>query len=139
MKSRMERVFLDANILFSAAYRPDSRLKDLWSLQNIELVTSYLAAEEARRNLRVHKSEALTRLDELIASVIIHDTSGSTATIPEGIEPVEKDVHILAGAISAGCTHLITGDNQHFGHLFGSTIGGVKVMTPAQFLNERSE
>lgn len=47
----MDRLFLDANILFSAAYRPDAGLRRLWEVPNVELVTSAYAGEEARRNL----------------------------------------------------------------------------------------
>ena len=47
----MDRVFLDANVLFSAAYRPDSRLRELWALAEVELVTSAYSVEEACRNL----------------------------------------------------------------------------------------
>src|SRR5690349_6302839 len=115
MSAEKDRIFLDTNVLFSAAYRPDSRLNDLWSLGDADLVTSHLAVEEARRNLRVHKPDALLRLEELLDSVILI-VSESTPSLPGGIELAEKDIPILAAAISARCTHLVTGDNQHFGH-----------------------
>ncbi len=35
----MDRLFLDANVLFSAAYRDDSGLQRLWDLSDVELVT----------------------------------------------------------------------------------------------------
>ena len=41
----MDRVFLDANVLFSAAYRQDSSLLRLWELKDVELVTSAYAFE----------------------------------------------------------------------------------------------
>jgi hypothetical protein len=44
-------VFLDANVLSSAAYGPDAGLRVLWSLPGVRLTTSAYAAEEARRNL----------------------------------------------------------------------------------------
>lgn len=135
----MDHIFLDANVLFSAAYRLDSRLNDLWSFQDIELVTSYLAAEEARRNLNIHKPEAVSQLEKLLESVILYGESGIRLTIPEEIELAEKDVPILTAAIQAKCTHLVTGDNQHFGHLFGSIVNGVKVMTPAQYFRDRAD
>ena len=47
----MDRVFLDANILFSAAYRRESGLKQLWRISETQLLTSGYAVEEARRNL----------------------------------------------------------------------------------------
>ena len=36
----MDRVYLDANILFSAAYQPINRLRDLWRLPNTTLLES---------------------------------------------------------------------------------------------------
>ena len=47
----MDRVFLDANILLSAALRPKAGLHRLWKLPNVTLITSDHAIEEARRNL----------------------------------------------------------------------------------------
>lgn len=132
----MDRVFLDANVLFSAAYRSDSRLVDIWSLPETELVTSVFALEEARRNLVAHRSKALTRLDELSDSLIIVDETG--ASLPKDIELVGKDAPILSAAISAKCSHLITGDNRHFGSLYGSTVQGVLVLTPSRYLKSRA-
>ena len=43
-----------------------------------------------------------------------------------------KDAPILGGAISARARALVTGDRQHFGALFGRTIEGVMVITPAE-------
>jgi hypothetical protein len=43
----MDRVFLDANVLFSAAYREGAGLLKLWKLGRAELITSEYAADEA--------------------------------------------------------------------------------------------
>ena len=45
----MLRVFLDANVLFSAAWREGAGLLKLWETPGIRLLTSGHAAEEARR------------------------------------------------------------------------------------------
>lgn len=47
----MDVLFLDANVLFSAAYRDDAQIARLWDLDDVELITSHYAADEARRNL----------------------------------------------------------------------------------------
>ena len=126
----MDVAFLDANVLFSAAYRHDSRLTALWRLQGAELITSDYAAEEARRNL---EPEAASRLEELLASV--RTVPGVTYTVvPESKELPEKDRPILLAAVAAGATHLLTGDVTHFGPFFGRTVSGVKVVTPAAYL-----
>jgi uncharacterized protein len=54
----VDRVFLDANILFSAAYRPNAGLRLIWQVPNVELVTSAYAVEEARRNLKLPEQRA---------------------------------------------------------------------------------
>ena len=46
-----DRLFLDANVLFSAAYRPAAGIARLWAFKKVELTTSAYAAEEARVNL----------------------------------------------------------------------------------------
>jgi hypothetical protein len=38
----VDRLFLDANVLFSAAYRADSGLLRLWDLPDTELVLSLI-------------------------------------------------------------------------------------------------
>ncbi len=45
-----------------------------------------------------------------------------------------NDQPILLAAIGADATHLLTGDYAHFGKLYGSTIGGVLVLPPPEFL-----
>ncbi len=47
----MDRLFLDANVLFSAAYRRDAGIVRLWHFGDVELMTSPYAAEETRINL----------------------------------------------------------------------------------------
>jgi len=135
MTRRADRVFLDANVLFSVAYRPESRLGSLWSLTGVKLLTSSLALGEARRNLYVHRPEGVERLDELARGMTVVDRP--VCAIPAGLGLAEKDVHVLAAALQARCTHLITGDHRHFGELFGRVVEGVKIITPSQYLADR--
>ncbi len=124
----MDRLFLDANVLFSAAYRPDAGIARLWQLNHVELLTSPYAAEEARVNL-IEKDQR-QRLGRLLERVrIVIGVSG----IPPGITLPEKDRPILQAAIQAGASHLLTGDKRHFGKYFGRRYGGVLVMAPADY------
>jgi len=128
------RVFLDANVMFSAAWRPDVGLRVLWQRREMELVTSPYAIEEARRNLP--EPAQLARLEELAGAVgIVPDAPGSSVPL----ELPEKDRPILAAAIMAGAAVLLTGDGRHFGPLFGREIGGVRILTPAMLLRKRPE
>ena len=129
----MDRVFLDANVLFSAAYRLDSSLLRLWELKDAELVTSAYAFEEARRNLDTEAQ--LGRLQELVRSLEI--VPESAIELPGAVELTKKDVPILQAAVAAEASHLITGDRKDFGGYFGQRLVGVWVMTPREYLKTK--
>ena len=130
----MDRVFLDANVLFSAAYREGAGLLALWTQPGVRLLTSGYAAEEARRNLDT--VERRERLEKLLATVRI-ESEAPDAPLPSGVRLPEKDEPILRSAIAAGATCLLTGDLRDFGHLMGRRVGGVLVQTPGEFLRRR--
>lgn len=137
-EAEVDRLFLDANVLFSAAYRRDAGVRRLWQLADTELITSAYAIEEARRNLNTEGQRAL--MDELLKTVGISNLLADLAAHPE-IEASglpEKDLPILRASLAAGATHLITGDRKHFGHLYGKQVAGVLVMPPASYLATRS-
>jgi uncharacterized protein len=124
-------VFLDANVLFSAAYRPGAGLLRIWELSGVRRLTSTYALEEARRNLTDPKQ--LARLDELTnALTVMSEESGEP--LPSGVILPQKDRPILSAAIRAGATHLLTGDVRHFGPYFGQTLAGVRILPPGDYL-----
>ena len=126
----MDRIFLDANVLFSAAYRPDSGLLALWKLRGVTLCSSRYAIEEAKINLEEEAQRR--RLAQLTPALQIFDTR--ERELPSGITLPEKDAPILLAAIEAHATHLITGDIRHFGPYFGKTVQRMLVGTPAEYL-----
>jgi uncharacterized protein len=130
-----DRVFLDANVLFSAAYRSDSGLRRLWTYRDTtKLLTTFYAAEEARRNLPDDAAQA--RLAKLL-NVVEFVPDILTGKLPAGVVLPEKDRPILLSAIAAAATHLITGDRLHFGRYFGRRIAGVLVERPADYIGRR--
>lgn len=129
----MDRLFLDANVLFSVAYREDSSLLRLWKLQHVELVTSACAFEEARRNLDTERQ--LDRLQELTRNLRV--VPESAVALPEEVMLPEKDLPILEAAIAVDASHLINGDRKDFGPYFGQKLAGVWVMTPREYLSGR--
>lgn len=133
----MDRVFLDANVLFSAAYKRTSRLRELWMLSNVTLLSSSYAVAEAETNLAIARLEAVRDLEDLLEQVIVVKVP-ETQELPAHITLVEKDRPILLAAISVKASHLLTGDQQHFGHLFSSSVEGVLILTPAQYLRGRT-
>jgi uncharacterized protein len=130
----MDRLFLDANILFSAAYKPDAGLQQLWKLKNTTLCSSRYALEEARINLG--ESSQRIRLDKL--SGVIHLAEAGQRAFPRGISLPEKDAPILLAAIEVQATHLLTGDIRHFGLYLGKKIDGVLIMLPGEYIRERN-
>ena len=131
----MDRVFLDANVLFSVAYEPTSRLRTLWTLADVKLISSPYAVAEAELNLGKERLPAVTELQTLLEKVVVAMTQDAGA-LPEEIALVEKDKPILLAAISVKATHLLTGDKLHFGHLFGTRTEGVLILPPAAYLNK---
>lgn len=130
----IDRVFLDANVLFSAAYRAGSALERLWETTNVRLLSSPYAIEEANRNLE--ERDARTRLETLVAALeIVQDVAGGHS--PRGVILPEKDLPILLAAIAAEATHLLTGDRAHFGRYFGRRIASVLIQRPGEYLAAR--
>ena len=129
----MDRVFLNANILYSAACRPNAGLRRLWDLPDVELLTSAYPVEEARRNL--HSPEQQADLDRLLQAVSIVVIAPLDRPVVGSVQLPEKDRPILLSAIEAQATHLLTGDFRHFGSYYGQTIEGVLILPPAQYLH----
>jgi predicted nucleic acid-binding protein len=130
------RVFLDANVLFSAAYRETGSVRAFFALasaQACRLVSSAHAIEEARRNLAVKHPERLADLERLLESVeLAPEPRAATIewAISTGLPP--KDAPILAAAVDARCHVLATGDRTDFGRLLGRRMRGAVVMLPAE-------
>lgn len=118
------RVFLDANVLFSAANHGSNvaRLVDL-VIDDHNAVTSDFAREEASRNVRLKRADWTDAFEALIVKLEIVPS----VLFPLPVELETKDQPILCAAIRARCDLLATGDRRHFGHLYEQTIEGVTV------------
>ena len=131
----MDRLFLDANVLFSAGYG-SAGIRRFWTLQKEGgccLLVSQYVMEETRRNL--DQSEQRARLEELLGQVEVIPEPSAGLTCP--IELPDKDQPVFLAASVGRATHLITGDIQHFGSFFGQTILGVMIITPAEYLSSK--
>jgi uncharacterized protein len=135
-------IFLDANVLFSAAYRRDAGLRRYWTLPEARLpgarlITSVFAAAEARRNLS--NPGQRSDLEELPGTVEIVPTAAPTDhPLFSALELPAKDRPILLAAISVGATHLLTGDFRHFGRYYGKRMEGVLILSPGEYLSSRT-
>lgn len=126
----MDWLFLDANVLFSAAYGPESPLRRLWQLERAELVTSGYALAEARRNLETPQQQ--DRLNALLERVRVVGESEERG-LPTGVTLREKDVPILLAAVGAEASHLLTLDLRDFGPYLGKRVAGVLLLHPRDY------
>ena len=127
------RIFLDANILFSAA-RTDGAVRQLLALTEAvghELWADAYVFEEARRNLAAKTPDGLPALNAMASRIKIGGMSSGNLLLPDRVNLPEKDQPVLAAAIHRRCDILVTGDRTHFGLLYGKRILGVSILSPA--------
>ena len=136
------RLFLDANILFTAAHNPHGKAalvieigrSGIW-----QLATSAYAAEEARRNIARKYPACLDRLEALLVDIgrVAEVSAEVQIAGPEGLE--EKDVPIFCAALACRADVLLTGELRDFGFLMNAPekAGGLLIQTVADFLAGR--
>ena len=136
----MRRFFLDANVIFTAAHNPDGNGRALFRLAGayqLELVSSRYALEEAARNIAVKFPECVAEFNSLVAGLLlVAEPSQAEIQLAAARRLPDKHVPILAAAIAARASALVTGDRRDFGHLFGATIKGVAILTPAEAVSK---
>ncbi len=133
------RIFLDANILFTAAHNPNGKAALVMELGRVgiwQLATSLYAAEEARRNTVRKFPASLDRLETLLGDIgLVADAPD----IPCPTNLAEKDRPILRAALGCRADALLTGDLRDFGFLMNAPekTGGLLIQTVAAFLASR--
>ena len=136
------RLFLDANILFTAAHNPHGKAALIIEIGQSgiwQLATSAYAAEEARRNIARKFPACLDRLEALLLAVgrVAEAPADARIAGPEGL--AEKDVPIYRAAVACRADVLLTGDLRDFGFLMNAPekAGGLLIQTVADFLASR--
>jgi len=125
------RVFLDANVLFSAA-KSDGAVRQLLMLlekSGHEFCVDSYVIEEARRNLVAKAPDRVVALERLLSRMKTAGAQRSNAVLEASLPLPAKDRPVLAAAIHQSCA-LVTGDRTHFGRLYGRTIHGVTIHSP---------
>lgn len=117
-----DRLFLDANVLFTAAHRPQGKAAFLFTALDTDrgdpadarwvLWSSAYAVEEARRNLAVKFPGALTAWPALLERVQLVAQPAHPRLM---LDLPLKDQPIWAAAHAARASHLLTGDLRDFG------------------------
>ena len=130
------RLFLDANVLFTAAHNPRGKAAFIIRLGaegTWDLVTSAYTREEARRNLARKFPQALADFDALRSGIrIVAHPPG----VPFPATLAEKDRPVFQAALASDATHLLTGDIRDFGPWMNrpDLTFGILVQTVAEFL-----
>lgn len=132
------RLFLDANVLCSAAHNPRGNGRALLSLARkgmVMLHASAFAREEAARNIALKFPECPQALQDLLEHVDqVPEPHAHFLETAMSVGLPRKDAPILAAAIAARVDVLVTGDKRHFGVLFGRRIGDLLVLPPTDAL-----
>jgi predicted nucleic acid-binding protein len=132
----VHRLFLDANVLFTAAHNPEGKaalLFDALDLRRWNLLSSEFAIAEAQRNIVAKYPHCAALLEMLIAKLTV---VGQPMPVVIGISLPEKDRPIYLAALACRATHLLTGDRQHFGRHMNrpQATGGIVIQTVADYL-----
>jgi hypothetical protein len=132
----LDTVFLDANVLYSAAYMEFAGLAQLWSLNDVQLLSSAYAIEEAggtRSWICPRRSRA--------SIVYWHSYPVSTprrvSNWRETSASTRKPGPILLAAIHGQAGYLLTCDVRHLQHLYGKRVEGVLVLRRAKYFDSR--
>lgn len=134
----MKRLFLDANVLFTAAHNPNGKAAFLITLGRaglFQLVTSPYAREEACRNLARKYPDCLNSFEIILGNIRLVKAT-SALPCPAGLP--EKDCPIYLAAHACKADVLLTGDLRDFGHLMHSPdlTNGLLIQTVADFPND---
>jgi len=132
------RLFLDANVLFTAAHNPGGKAALVIEMGDQgfwELYSSHYALEEARRNLERKYPHCLDDLSKLQHGIRLVEHRADLA-FPDGLPPKEQP--IFQAALACRATHLLTGDLKDFSPFMnqpGATFN-VCIQTVAELLGE---
>ena len=124
-------IFLDANVLISAAWKQGTEIAQLWNFDGIQLLTSNFVMAEVQRNLP--RVDQIERLRTELLKVRIHYFDELPELAEVNVLPA-KDRHVLAAAVLMRADLLLSGDKRHFGPLYGRQIHGVRITSPPELL-----
>jgi uncharacterized protein len=139
------RVFLDANVLFSAAQSDGVARRLLGMMRersHVAVADAYVMAE-ARRNVVakavLRNASAVQDLEGLLArlqTTLSHAQPLAPEQKSSADWPPEKDRPVLWAAMALGCDALVTGVKTHFGDGCGKRFAGVLVLSPAKLAQQ---
>jgi putative PIN family toxin of toxin-antitoxin system len=145
MQKKLElRVFLDSNVIFSGLYSssgPAGQILDQMIEGRISVVISQQVVEETIRNIKIKIPAAIPTLKTLLENIrleIIKDPA--PGEIKKWSRAINfEDAPIFAAAVNAKPDYFITGDQHFYKNKELSTLSGLAIITPRQFLEFTNE
>ncbi len=136
---RRLRIFLDSNVLFSALYSSSGAPRIILSHiidGKLKLVISEQVLEEVVRTVKDKIPDTLADLRKLLVSIPLEITEDqSPEDVAQWTEMIDiGDAGVLAAAVKAQPDYLITRDRHFFENPGIADKSGLKILTPAQFL-----
>lgn len=131
-------LFLDANVLFSAALGGES-FAALWSVRQegaVTFCTSPQCLDEARRNVLRKRPAAVERLESTLRDVEVVPPAAELLRWADGKLP-EDDGWVLAAAVQCGARVLLTGNTKHFGWAMAADDLPLQVRTVRAYLDDQ--
>lgn len=130
------RLFLDANVLFTAAHNPRGKAAlviELAAAGHWDLFSSRYVLEEARRNLQRKFPESTAALTDFQSSLSLSSHRPELARL-SGL--ADKDQPVFQAALNCEATHPLTGDLRDFGPFMNrpEKTHGIRIQTTAEFL-----
>ncbi|MDH5255766.1 MAG: DNA-binding protein [Gammaproteobacteria bacterium] len=130
------RIFLDASILFSAAWS-DGAVRQLLRLARAAGHECWIDAyveTEARRNLQAKAPGSLAAFEALVGGCRRAPVQALSAGLDDALSLLPPDDRLVrAAAIRLRCGALVTGDKRDFAPLLGKRVRGVAIHSPASF------
>ena len=136
-----KKVFLDANVWFSASHSPSGGSFLLMEFAKEGLLYVYAndhVLDEAERNLLLKSPESIevfyNLVEKVSPSILPAFITSDVSRKLDGVLP-ESDVPVIAGAISSGADYLVTLDKKHIANEKMRNFGlPFKIMLPGEFL-----
>jgi predicted nucleic acid-binding protein len=129
------RIFLDSSVLLSAcgSGKSLSRLiTEIAADRGWRLISASYCRAETSKNIRKLGAEAALRWPDM-QDKVEWGPNARTSRKPLLLN-ASKDKPVLISALAAKCAVLLTLDKGDFGLLLGTTVYGMRVNTPRDFL-----
>jgi len=129
------RIFLDSSVLLSACGSGKSLSKLITEIADDRawrLISASYCLAETSRNIRKLGEEAVLKWPELQFKV--EWVPNALTSRKPLLLTASKDKPVLISALAAKCAVLLTLDKGDFGIILGTTVYGMLVSTPRDFL-----